>query len=296
MRALHWSLVLVVAGCGGEHGPTDDGDFTGGIAPPPGAVAEFTRMPVDYPAEGTIEPLGHLNPPGHTLPTDHTYFYPVDYDHPPAERDTATRTVYAPATGAVFFMIQPVGTDWKVDFRVTSTFTYYLDHIIPRPDIKVGTIVHAGEAIGTTNPGGSIDLGAADQAVPVLSGFANTNRYGLETLHCVNPFAYFAEPLRSQIYARQRRVAGANPEARIDFDVPGRLIGNWFEQSVPNSMESSGPAGWPKSLAFVYDNYDPGKVRIAIGGTVAAPGIWTIDDDAPRPESVSMASGLVAYR
>ena len=98
-----WIIVGTAAlahACGGDssHGPDDDG-FTGGIEPPPGAVAQFTRMPVDYPLEGTIEPLGHLNPPGHVLPTDHVYFYPVDYDHPPAVRDTITRTVYAPATG-----------------------------------------------------------------------------------------------------------------------------------------------------------------------------------------------------
>jgi hypothetical protein len=59
---------------------------------------------------------------------------------------------------------------------------------------------------------------------------------------------------------------------------------------------SNGPLGWPKSLAFVYDNRDPSKVRVSIGGTIAQQGIWTIDADAPRPENVTMTSGKVAYR
>ena len=54
--------------------------------------------------------------------------------------------------------------------------------------------------------------------------------------------------------------------------------------------------GWPKSLAYVYDYYDPTKVRIAIGGTIAPPGIWGIRDDAPRPRDLSVADGKVAYR
>ncbi|MBK7594526.1 MAG: hypothetical protein IPJ11_04595 [Gemmatimonadetes bacterium] len=74
------------------------------------------------------------------------------------------------------------------------------------------------------------------------------------------------------------------------------MVGNWFEESVPVDQTASGPAGWPKSLAFVFDEVDPRVVRISIGGTVAPPGIWGIPADAPAPATVSVASGLVAYR
>jgi hypothetical protein len=47
---------------------------------------------------------------------------------------------------------------------------------------------------------------------------------------------------------------------------------------------------------FVYDNRDPSLVRIAIGGTIASQGIWTIEANAPRPDNVRMARGKVAYR
>ena len=35
------------------------------------------------------------------------------------------------------------------------------------------------------------------------------------------------EPLRSALYARVRR-AGPDKDGKIDCDVPGRLVGNWF--------------------------------------------------------------------
>jgi hypothetical protein len=194
--------LLLVAACSGDVTSTE----TSGVTPPPGARAEFTAYPVDMTADGTIEPLGHLAPPGHTIPTDHVYFYPVDYDKPfVTTRDTITRNVYAPAAGTVSFMMQPVGTDWKIWFQTTKTFAYYLDHVIPRAGLKVGDVVQPGELIGKTNPGQAIDLGAYDTSTPAQP-FAKPERYGDQTLYCVNPFKYFVEPMRSMLYGRQRRL------------------------------------------------------------------------------------------
>jgi hypothetical protein len=114
----------------------------------------------------------------------------------------------------------------------------------------------------------------------------------------VSPWRYFSEPLRSQYYARNRSAASApDKDGHIDLDVPGHLAGNWFDQDVPvEGYVSEGPSGWPHTVAFVTDYYDPSKIRIAIGGTIASPGIWTIPDDAPRPADITPASGVVAYR
>ena len=131
-----YSLLILLLACGGDRALTESGGHTDGIAPPPGARAEFTHYPVDLTPDGTIEPLGHLAPPGHTLPTTHVYIYSYDYDAYGA-RDTATRNVYAPATGVIWFMMQPIGTDWKIMFQTTKTFAYYLDHMWPRPGLKL---------------------------------------------------------------------------------------------------------------------------------------------------------------
>lgn len=286
--------VLVLAACGGGDSPTPS-EPGNGYAAPAGGVAQFTHSVLPLDSFALITPLGNLNPPGHTTPTDHAYYYVVDFDKRPFVPDTLVRTVYAPATGVLDFMMQPEGTDWKLQFRVTRDFWYFVDHVRPRPGLALGTIVKAGEVIGFTNRGGGLDLGAVDYGVS-HDGFVNPKRYAEPMRHYVTPWKYFVEPLRSQLYARQRRHPAADPDARIDFGTPGRLAGDWFHESVPNSSEAVGPAGWPKTLAFVYDYYDPTKVRIVIGGTVAPVGIWTITPGAPRPADVDMATGKVAYR
>jgi len=261
--------------------------------PPPDGVATFSVEPMT--TSGTLTPLGSLNPPGHVLPTNHVYFYAVDFDHPPAIPDSTVRPVYAPATGTVDYILPSGGnTDWKIAFRATTTFYYYLDHVVLTHPIKVGDIVHAGDQVGTSGPGATIDLGAYDMSL-TLTGFANPARYGRETLHCVSPWSYFTEPLRSQHYDRMRRIASApDKDGHIDLDVPGHLAGDWYDQSLPIDS-TEGPGGWPRTVAFVTDYYDPSLIRISIGGTIAAPGLWTIPPNAPRPAEVTVASGLVAY-
>src|SRR5689334_12305040 len=57
------TLVLVLSACGdggGASGPTRAGlDF-----PAPSTVAEFSVVPVNMPAAGTLTPLGHIQPVG----------------------------------------------------------------------------------------------------------------------------------------------------------------------------------------------------------------------------------------
>ena len=209
--------------------------------------------------------------------------------------------MYAPGEGVVtWFLLQNKGgviQDYKITFRMTETFYWYLDHVqLDTTKLKPGTRVHAGDSLGTTNPGGTLDLGAFDYA-QTLPGFIVKERYPDQTLHCVSPWKYFTEPIRTDLYARIRRVPrAADKDGHIDYDVPGKLVGSWFHETVPKTTETSGPNGWPKSLAFAYDYKDPSLVRVSIGGTIATPGVWTIPADAPRPETVSPASGIVTYR
>jgi hypothetical protein len=278
---------VALAACGGStDGPT-------GFQPLPGSKAELVVAPIELPAGGYIEALGHLAPTPHTIPTDHIYFITVNPDVFPIVRDSVRRTVRAAASGVVTYILSPSGADNKVGVLVTNDFTYYIDHMLPRADLHVGSIVHAGDSIGTTNPGGGIDLGAYDLSTPRLSGLVNTTRYPEPQLHTVSPIRYYAEPLRSQLYARVKRNA-ADKDGKTDFDIKGRLIGNWYDQSV-NGIESQTSTGWPKSLAFVYDNFDPAVPRISIGGTISSPFLGTTAPGAPRFEDVGITSGVVSY-
>lgn len=298
-----WTTLALIAtvaagGCGGgSQQVTDpDDDLINGIAPPAGGVAAFSVSPVDLDQIAILTPLGSLNPPGHVLPTDHVYFYQVDFDHRPAVPPTASLPVFAPTTGAVNFILSQGTSGSKIQFVVTREFSYYLDHVVLRPGLTLGTVVQAGEQVGTTTPGGTLDLGAIDSRV-TLPGLLVPERYPWPTRHAVSPWKYFTEPLRSTIYARLRRSPGAaDKDGRIDFGISGRLAGDWFHESIAAGDEPGGPATWPKTIAFVADYYDPDQVRISIGGMIDNPGVWGIPPGAPRPEDVSVQSGRIVYR
>ena len=70
-----------------------------------------------------------------------------------------------------------------------------------------------------------------------LAGFLTPKLYGHYAwrVHIVDPFDFFDEPLKSKLLALN--VRKVKPFfGRIDYDVDGRLIGNWF-------LEGSG--GYP---------------------------------------------------
>ena len=289
--------LALLQGCGGHGG----GGGTSGpypytdVLPPADGVAQFSVVPVAPVPGFSLTALGSLNPPGHVLPTDHVYFYSWDLSTgaPPAQ---TTRNVYMPATGACFLTLQTPGAgDWKVMFRATQNFYFFLDHVLLTTPISVGQIVPAGTLIGTTDPGGTLDLGAFDQSV-THAGFLDPARYPFETLYYVSPWAYFEASLRTALYAQVYRSPTApDKDGRIDFSVAGKLVGDWFHQGLADA-DSWDATGWSQTVAFVYDYYDPTQVRISIGGTVGLPGVYAIDPTAPDPANVTPASGLVAYR
>jgi len=293
--------LLAGAGCGSpspsEPSKTANNSTPGfSVAPPPNGVAEFTVSPVDVSIAGSLTALGSLNPPGHTIPTDHVYFYQGSLASGQPFGGNEARSVRAPTTGAVLQILGGSLGEAKIVFIVTPTFQYYLDHVVPRTGLAVGQIVNAGDVVGTSNE--TLDLGAFDYST-TLSGFVVPSRYPDQTLHCVSPWKYFVEPLRSSLYALIYRAPTApDKDGRIDFDIAGRLAGAWYDPTVPSTGgdASWGPTSWPKSLTFAYDYYDPAQVRITIGGTIATPGAWGIDPSDIRPSDVSVATGKVVYR
>lgn len=294
--AIGLAAVLALA-CGGglpdgPNGSQGSGGFTD-VPPPPGGVAQFTVLPTAIAPGLTLTALGNLNPPGHVLPTDHVYMYDWDLSTRPAG-GTDVRDVLMPATGAVFLVLSNGGPASKVMFRVTSGFYFYLDGVVLSQPLAVGQIVTAGTKLGATIQGSTLDLGAFDTSA-VHPGFLNRARYPFQTLYCVSPWKYFSPELQAQIYPHMYRApAAADRDGKIDFGISGKLAGDWFLQTMP--IDSSWqPYGWTRTLSFAYDYYDPSQVRISIGGTVGPAGVWAIDSTAPRPETVTPASGVVPY-
>lgn len=265
-----------ILGCGGGGGSAP----TGGGAPAPSTTLVFSVSPIEVAAIQWITPLGNLNPPAHPLPTDHIYFYFANPDA--GELPTVKRTAfYAPAAGTVSTVLQHnLGQpDVKVFVQVSSTQTYYLDHLIPDTPLAVGTRITAGQRLGTTGSVYAIDLGVMDSTL--TQPFVNPSRYvNSDSLHAAAPLGFFIEPLRSQLHAKVQRL-GADKDGRIAYDIPGKLAGNWFSEFGASA------------LSFAYDTYDPAQVRISIPGMMTLAGVFAIGAGDPLPKDIGSASGKV---
>lgn len=303
LRAIAAALPFAVGACGdgggSSAGPQTDDNRYGITATGPGVL---TVSPLDTGTLIATTPLGALAPPGHVLPTDHVYMYFVDpWGNQQQNNDCRARPVRAAGSGVVTFVLQTeVGrSDTKVDVQMTKTFHYYYDHVVLQPGIVVGSHVAAGDTIAfTTGRCPSVDLGVTDYEVSP-SGFVNPSRYAGSSGHGVSPYKYFAEPLRTWMYAHVRVYEGvpANKDGRIDYGVRGRLVGDWFHSSIATatSAVTMGPEGWPKSISFAYDWFDRAP-RISIGGTITDAGVLRIAAGDIDPANVSTANGIVAYQ
>jgi hypothetical protein len=292
------SLLLAAAACSGSKvtAPSDSNWFgvPGLTTRGPGVL---TVSPIDTAQLVRVDPLGQMSPPGHTLPSDHEYWFFVNPLGNPLTADCSKRPIRAAGAGTVSFMLETEPGNWKVIFAMTQTFGYYYDHIVPAAGIVVGATVSAGQQVGTTTGGcPSFDVGVIDFDV-TLPGLITPERYGAQTLHAGRPIGYFTEPLRSALLARSSRTAGdAYREGRIDYGIRGKLVGDWFATTLPRTTDSTGPAGWTQSLCFAYDNVDPSKIRISVGGGALPMGLWNVGGGAADPANVGVSSGKVVYQ
>ena len=278
-------LLLCVTGCNknGSGSGTNTNVYTG-----PNNPSSFLYSPIQVSKINFLLSLGWIQPVGHTIPTDHVYFW---YLNP---NNNIYLPLYALASAKVEkILLVPVNgiKECKTWFRVNEKFSYYLDHIVLDPAIKEGDMVTAGQVIGTTGYGTSIDLGAIDETL-TLTGYANPARYVGEELYCGKPFQYFTDALKAQLYPLVDR-EGTDKDGRIDIDIPGKLTGNWYLDGPVFYMD--GPDGWDKELSFAFDIQHPSVVLVSIGGTIGMVGKWTIGAGAPLPSQVGVANGKVAY-
>ena len=88
-------------------------------------------------------------------------------------------------------------------------------------------------------------------------------------MHIQCAFDYFEEEMKQKFFEKIAR----NDEKQcgtVEQDIAGTLQGNWFFQ---NARADSG-SDWDKYLAFVFDNLEPAKQVISVGGTFTNAGTW----------------------
>ena len=261
-----------------------------GPAAPPSAplltplTAEFTALPIDLAAIDYINPLGHMTVNFNALPQARIYM---------ALRDPATPyPVMAPAAGTVSWVLGPK-PDFRLEVEVSPTVKYFVDHVTLEPGIALGTRVEAGQRIAAhSGLTCCLDFGVLNTAF--TASYIKPRRYSPQVMNADAPLKFFAEPLRSRLYSKVSRVSDGL-DGRHDYDRPARLVGNWFLEGTPEDG-SLLPEHWSKQLAFAYSNTHPSTILVSIAGSLAIVNLCAVQDGAPDPADVNVASGVVTYR
>jgi len=267
----------------------------------------LTTLPMDPEDFSIIVPYG-LVVGGHVTPIDHQYFAPKDYK---SARDSYE--VYAMADSQIVDISPRTnerGTEYRFVFSMTCTFLYYYDLVTSlAPDIKteydqnlrnghadVDISVTAGQLVGRIG-GQTLDFAVWDTTKP-LEGFIVPEHYQGERwkLYTADPLDYYSAELKELVLSRYVRTAEPI-SGKIDYDIDGKLIGNWFQKA---SGGYSGPGGgqegyWKGHLSIAPDLYDPTAFIVSIGDFGGEALQFAVKGNAPKPEAVSVESGLVKY-
>ncbi len=321
------------------------------------AITKFDAPPVPLEQLVHIEPMGKMGgTSGHITPTDHLYI-----------RATSTGPksvpVQAIADGYLVKITRMPDREGLPDWRAIiehscSLFSWYihldafsetiLQQITIPPDRPWhGRIpLEAGEPVGYVGEmlsyqrGFEVDTDDFDWAVTdtntVLPGFLVPDHYRGEPwkIHMVDPFDYYDDPLKSALLEKNLRTVEP-VGGKIDFDIDGRLVGNWFldgtRDYAATGLAEAGESAWTKILGmdpgdckasvwdnnlqrdigdtpcaywlghavFAYDYLDPNIVLISLGihydGHGGAQTPWMTLNNGPDPSQIGVTAGQVKY-
>jgi hypothetical protein len=316
------SSVFVVVGASG-HGLFDFARlWSDGRAVGHGPV-RFTHSPMRLEDVERFVPYGMMVG-AHVCPIDHAYFFPKQLKPGQEHFD-----VMSPANGFIVrishrtqlagsterareyddyaLIIEHSGTFYAQYDLLTALAPAVLDQLDPSlrerfarkqmgPPASVRIPIEAGQVVGKVG-GRSLDFGVVNMEKR-LAGFLTPSLYGHYAwrLHVVDPFDCFDEPLKSGLLALNvRKVAPFG--GRIDYDVDGRLVGNWFrEGSGGYPGDRRDPRGyWMGHLAFAYHHVDPTKIVVSIGDYGGRPAQYWVKGNTPDPAKVGDRDGVVKY-
>jgi hypothetical protein len=290
--------------------PWTDGNCTG-TGPVP-----FTAPPMHPEDIGSILPMG-LVVDAHVTPIDHQYYSPLLFNSAPDRYE-----VMAPADGAIVAIQHrstfigdnvPKGKEHPDEYRIyieySCTFWSYYDLVTKlAPDIQtaweaspnkergglVRIPVTAGQVIGKIG-GQTLDVGVINSEV-TLSGFTTPALYEREPwkIHTVDPFPYFTPSLQKTLLAKNPR--RAEPRGgKIDYDIPGKLIGNWFQKGTNGYAGVDPKRSWAGHIAFLPDYIDPAQFRISLGTFDGRSQQFAPKGNGPDPATIGKETGVVAY-
>ena len=273
---------------------------------------KLTHLPMDPADFSLILPYG-LMAGGHVTPVDHQYFSPTVFDSKPS-----TYNVYAMADSRLVALStrqhQGQGqnknltvTDYRLVFSVSCRLFYYYDLVnslapgleeqFNDPSNSAGVEVKSGQLIGKIG-GQTLDFAVWDTDKR-LTGFIVPEHYASESwkLFTADPLDYYADDIKAAALAKYAR--SVEPRSgKIDYDVDGKLIGNWFQKGTNGYGGARGEGNgnyWTGHLSFSPYFLDPNGFLISIGNWPDEAKQFAVQDNTPNPANVDAGSGLVKY-
>lgn len=279
---------------------------------------KFTSPPMKMNDLSFIRPLGAMSD-GHVTPTDHVY---IGGPNPRAADNTYP--VLMPADGTIISIAampaqyigdrqgqQVAPEDHRIIISHSCRYFSIYIHIHKLGD-KLRNVVGALQP--NENKQVSIDLAAGEivgyignstfdwtpiDTTKTLSGFITPKRYEGESwkIHTVSPFDLYEGQLKAELEAKSLRSV-APIGGKIDYDQPGKLIGNWFREGSGGYSGMDGNNGgryWDSHLSVVPDYISPTSTIVSIGNWTNGNAKQMVVTGTVDPATVTVESGVVKY-
>ena len=255
-----------------------------------------------------ILPMGHMQG-DHITPIDHLYVFFTP---------NKTHDIYAMADGHIV-KVSDHGIDHRIIIEyscdlysiyihitdLSETIKSQLEWKFPKEDSEGQSIsrvpVKQGEVVGRTGGRDSFDLSVVDTRV-TLDGFVNLDSYAGEfwKFRTVNPFDYWDKSFKQELLNKTFYINEDFPGGKIDLDVDGKLVGNWFKEGTggySGLRTDDDPHGVRGHLSFARSILVPDTLWISFGsyGESGKPQNFGVNGNEPAPADIGVGSGSVKF-
>ncbi|MES9946150.1 MAG: hypothetical protein ABW080_14435 [Candidatus Thiodiazotropha sp.] len=113
-------------------------------------------------------------------------------------------------------------------------------------------------------------------------------------MYTPDPFDDFNDTIRQTLLAKSLRTVEP-VGGKIDHDIDGHLVGNWFLENT-NGYAGLDPNNyWLGHLSFSYDYIVPDHIIASFGDYAGEQRQFGVLGNTPDPADVTLSSGLVKY-
>lgn len=279
-----------------------------------GSAETFSYMPLADKDFESMIPLGRMAD-AHVVPVDHVYLSPVK-----SAASGYTIPVVMPADGRIL-EVSKLPSEYKGDknytketledyyiaishsCRIYSVFIHLhklasplseaVGNIQPDSAKRLALDMKAGQTIGYVG-NDVFDWSVMDTSI-TLPGFISPRFYKRESqyLHIIDPTSLYQGELKSKIISKSLRKQEPYG-GRIDWDISGKLIGNWFKVGTKGMTGSNPSRPWDGQLAIVPEPIDNSIKLYSTGNWQGIAKQFKILG-SPDIAAIGAESGMVKY-